>query len=118
MKNENYNIILFTVIINIICLLFIYFFLKVSFLVSYYLAINLVTVYSFYNDKRRSIKARWRYPEKFLKQLGCLGGPVGGIIGMKLFHHKTAKNEFYLTYGLSFIVHSVFIFSLIYLNVR
>jgi hypothetical protein len=39
-----------------------------------------------------------------LALLGALGGWPGGLIGMKLFRHKTAKWSFKLKYGLALLL--------------
>lgn len=41
-----------------------------------------------------------RIPELHLVLLGALGGWVGGLLGMLLFRHKTAKLSFKLKYAL------------------
>ncbi|MBU4440217.1 MAG: DUF1294 domain-containing protein [Acetobacterium sp.] len=60
----------------------------------YLVIINLITFFLFWNDKRRSKKAVWRIPEKTLLGLCVVGGSVGGILGMRVFHHKTKHLQF------------------------
>lgn len=60
----------------------------------YLVIINLITLFLFWNDKRRSKKAGWRIPEKTLLGLCIIGGSVGGILGMRVFHHKTKHLQF------------------------
>ena len=45
-------------------------------------------------DKRKSIKGKWRINEEILIGLSILGGSLGMIISMYLFHHKTKKLKF------------------------
>jgi uncharacterized membrane protein YsdA (DUF1294 family) len=45
-------------------------------------------------DKRLSKTHRRRIPEATLFFLGCLGGAMGGSIGMQVFHHKTKHLKF------------------------
>ena len=40
-------------------------------------------------DKRRARSGAWRVPEKRLFLLALLGGAAGGVLGMRVFHHKT-----------------------------
>ncbi len=40
-------------------------------------------------DKRRAKRGARRTPEKRLFLYAILGGAAGGLLGMKLFHHKT-----------------------------
>lgn len=60
----------------------------------YLLLINLVTFAVMKIDKRRAKKGLWRIPEKNLFLLAILGGSLGGIAGMRLFHHKTKHKAF------------------------
>ena len=40
-------------------------------------------------DKKRARQGKWRVPEKALFwATACFGG-LGGVLGMKVFHHKT-----------------------------
>ena len=39
----------------------------------------------------------WRIPEKTLFLPAILGGALGGVAGMRLFHHKT--RHWYFKYG-------------------
>ena len=71
--------------------------------VLYYLAaINLVTFLVYGIDKLRAKRGAWRIPEKTLFLLPILGGSVGAIAGMKVFHHKT--KHWYFKYGLPLIL--------------
>ena len=45
-------------------------------------------------DKWKAKKGRWRIPEKTLFGLALVGGSIGGILGMKVFRHKTKHNSF------------------------
>ena len=71
--------------------------------VLYYLAaINAVTFTVYGIDKLRAKRGAWRIPEKALFLLPVLGGCVGAIAGMKVFHHKT--KHWYFKYGLPLIL--------------
>ena len=60
----------------------------------YLLAINLVLFAMMGIDKYKARKGLWRIPEKTLFIIAGLGGSIGGILGMKLFRHKTLHNSF------------------------
>lgn len=49
-------------------------------------------------DKRRAKRGAWRISEKSLFLTPLLGGTVGAILGMRVFHHKT--KHWYFRYGL------------------
>lgn len=55
----------------------------------YLAAVNLVTLAIYGIDKARAKRDKWRVPEKTLFLLPLLGGSVGALLGMWLFHHKT-----------------------------
>ena len=69
---------------------------------AYLAAINLVTFFVYGIDKRKARKGQWRVPEKTLFLLPLLGGSLGGILGMKAFHHKT--KHWYFRWGLPAIL--------------
>ena len=60
--------------------------------------INVATFAVYGADKSRAKKGRWRIPEKTLLLLPLLGGSVGGLLGMAVFHHKT--RHWYFRLGL------------------
>ena len=71
---------------------------KLWMLAALYLAIvNLVAFILMGVDKRRAKKDRWRISEGTLFLFPVLGGSLGGILGMKLFHHKT--KHWYFRFG-------------------
>ena len=71
--------------------------------VLYYLAaINVVTFLVYGIDKWRAKRGAWRISEKTLFLLPILGGSIGAIAGMKVFHHKT--KHWYFQYGLPLIL--------------
>lgn len=62
---------------------------------GYLLLINGYLLGLMFYDKRRALQKKWRVPEKRLLLTGILGGGLGGLTGMRLFHHKTRKPRFY-----------------------
>lgn len=45
-------------------------------------------------DKRKAKKQQWRIPEATLLLSCALGGSIGGLLAMYIFHHKTRKPKF------------------------
>ncbi|MCR5175355.1 MAG: DUF1294 domain-containing protein, partial [Anaerovibrio sp.] len=41
-----------------------------------------------------AIRNRWRVPEKTLLAVAVIGGSVGALFAMSLFHHKTLHLKF------------------------
>lgn len=65
-------------------------------LLIYLCAVNVFTFSIYGVDKQRARNNRWRVPEKTLLGLAVIGGGLGALWGMKCFHHKTRKPEFYI----------------------
>lgn len=65
------------------------------------IVINLVTFFAFGVDKwkakrKETRETTRRVPEKTLFLLSILGGSVGALLGMRVFHHKTLHKAFRL----------------------
>ena len=67
-------------------------------LLGYLLLINLIAFVLMGLDKGRARRGQWRVSEKALFLPAILGGSVGAVLGMRLFHHKT--RHWYFRYGL------------------
>lgn len=68
-----------------------------QFLFYYLIAVNVLAFVLMGIDKRRAKQNAWRIPEKPLFLPAILGGALGGVAGMRLFHHKT--RHWYFKYG-------------------
>ena len=60
----------------------------------YLLGINLLTFFVYGIDKWKARRDKWRVPEATLLMLAALGGSVGALLGMFVFHHKTKHKKF------------------------
>jgi uncharacterized membrane protein YsdA (DUF1294 family) len=78
-----------------------------------FIPLSFITFLLFGYDKFQAKSDGWRIPEKVLLLLGVFGGGVGGLLGMKVFHHKTRKNYFWVINGLAAGVHIVLV---LYMN--
>jgi uncharacterized membrane protein YsdA (DUF1294 family) len=58
------------------------------------LAINLLTFLLYGIDKWKAKRARWRIPESVLLGMAAVGGSVGALLGMRVWHHKTQHKKF------------------------
>ena len=67
--------------------------------------INALALLLMLSDKLRAKKHRWRIPESILLASAALGGSLGALAGMWLFHHKTRKPKFYITVPLLLALH-------------
>ncbi len=68
----------------------------------YIVIVNLVSFIMMGVDKRKAQKRAFRIPEATLFVLAVIGGSLGSIIGMHLFHHKT--RHWYFLYGMPVIL--------------
>ena len=79
------------------------------------IALNIVTFFVYGVDKWRSTSGRvlptgrkkakqgsWRISEATLLILAVIGGSIGALLGMKVWHHKTMHKKF--KYGLPLIL--------------
>ena len=62
----------------------------------YLIIINIITFALYGLDKWRAMTRQWRIREKKLIGLALIGGSIGAMIGMTVFHHKTRKWYFKL----------------------
>lgn len=62
----------------------------------YLLAVNTAAFICFGIDKRRAKREKWRLRERTLILLSAVGGSVGALLAMKIFHHKTRHKKFTL----------------------
>lgn len=60
----------------------------------YFAVINTVSFICFFIDKKRAQKELYRISESFLFNVSIIGGALGSLLGMKVFHHKTKKKKF------------------------
>lgn len=70
--------------------------------ILYLLIINFYAFSLMGIDKQRAIRHKWRISEKNLFLSALLGGSIGSIFGMYLFHHKT--KHWYFVYGIPAIL--------------
>jgi uncharacterized membrane protein YsdA (DUF1294 family) len=67
---------------------------------SWLIAITLVTFITYGYDKAVAGSDRTRVPEKVLLALTFAGGTIGAIVARPVFHHKTAKASFRVKFSL------------------
>lgn len=58
--------------------------------------INIISFLFFRQDKINAKKGKWRISEFTLLTTAFLGGTIGSILSMRVYHHKTRKNSFLL----------------------
>lgn len=70
--------------------------LTVKNIIIYLVCVNLISFLAMFIDKQKAKKGSWRIKESTLLILALIGGSIGGIAGMYIFHHKTKKARFYI----------------------
>ena len=71
-------------------------------ILGYLLAINIATFFLYGIDKYKAKKGRWRISEATLLLMAVIGGSIGALAGMRLWHHKTMHKKF--KYGIPVII--------------
>ena len=74
----------------------------ITFLIIYFVIMNIVGFAIMGIDKRKAIKKVWRIPESTLFIVALIGGSIGSIIGMNFFRHKT--KHWYFVLGMPLIL--------------
>ena len=60
----------------------------------YFVLINVISFAMMGIDKRRSIRHRWRIPERMFILVAISGGSIGALLGMWIFWHKIRNKVF------------------------
>ncbi len=75
---------------------------------NYYLIlINIIGFILILVDKIKACKNKWRIKENTLLFISIIGGSIGELISMLIFHHKTKKNKFIIFIPLLIIIQSI-----------
>lgn len=85
-----------------------------SLIILWLIVINLVAFLSMGNDKRKARRGAWRTPESVLFLQAAIGGSVGSILGMFVFHHKTRKWKFRIGMPLILLIQILLVALLIF----
>ena len=86
------------------------FFICATFL--YLSVLNIVSFCLFALDKYKSKRNKWRIRESTLMMSGILGGSFGGMLAMRIFHHKTKHLKFTVSFPVIFILQCIFLICL------
>ena len=78
-----------------------------SYLGLWLLGMSVVSLFSYYVDKRAAASKRWRISEARLHVQDLLGGWVGGLLARQLWRHKTTKTSFVVTFWLTVIINII-----------
>jgi len=78
-------------------------------MIYYIIGINLISFLFMGYDKYLAIHKKWRISEMTLLGMAFLGGCLGTLIGMIVFHHKTKKLKFIILVPLFLIINILFL---------
>lgn len=81
-------------------------------IVYFLVSINILAFIVYGIDKWQAAHGRWRIPESTLLGLAIIGGSIGALLGMKVWHHKTKHKKF--VFGLPLILIAQLV--IVYLN--
>ena len=76
--------------------------------------VNIVTFIAFGVDKYKAESGDYRIPEIKLYLLSAIGGSIGAIWAMKVFHHKTHKRSFYSGIPLFLLLNIITVIYMLY----
>jgi len=71
-------------------------------LLYYFIGINVLTFLVYGIDKMKAKRHSWRISEATLLTLAVIGGSIGALLGMRIWHHKTMHKKF--KYGVPLIL--------------
>ena len=78
-------------------------------LLYYLIVINVVTFLVYGIDKWKAKQGSWRISEATLLIFAAIGGSIGALLGMKIWHHKTMHKKFKYGLPLILIIHIILI---------
>lgn len=84
-----------------------------QYLFIYLITVNAGTFLLMLADKRKARKNRRRIPERTLLGLCAIGGSMGGLLGMRLFRHKTLHPRFSIGIPVMLAVHIIILIAVL-----
>ena len=64
------------------------------YLALYLVAVNALTYFLYWQDKRAARMGGWRTPEAILLFFGFIGGTIAGFAAQRIIRHKNRKRSF------------------------
>ena len=75
---------------------------SIFYLAGFLIVMNIIGFASMGIDKKRAQRSAFRIPEATLFAIALIGGSLGSILGMRVFHHKT--KHWYFKFGMPLIL--------------
>lgn len=89
---------------------------QMSWLWAYLLGVNVATFLLYGYDKAAARNNGLRVPERVLHGAEILGGTPAGFLGQRIFHHKSSKGSYQVTFWIIVAVQVILLIALIYLG--
>lgn len=86
---------------------------NIKYIMFYIIIINIISFLLFFADKQKSKKDKWRIKESTLHIMSFMGGVLGSITAMILFHHKTKKPKFVIITIIALIFNGILVYKLL-----
>lgn len=83
-------------------------------LLIYLTAVNITAFILYGRDKKKAERHEWRTRESTLLLSAFLGGGIGSLLGMQVFHHKTKKWKFRILVPLAVLLWILLLWYLVY----
>lgn len=85
------------------------------YVIAYLLIVNAVSFFLMRLDKKKARRGERRIPERVLLGSAAIGGSIGALIAMHLYHHKLRHRQF--RYGIpALILIQINIVALVYFS--
>ncbi|MFC7061572.1 DUF1294 domain-containing protein [Halobacillus seohaensis] len=81
-----------------------------SYLLIYFILMNFILFLLMGYDKQQARRSSSRISEKNLWTFAIIGGSIGGMVGMKVYRHKTKHISFKMGMPIITIVHLSFLY--------
>lgn len=85
---------------------------KIKYILAYLTIINFISFILFFIDKNKARRDKWRIKESTLHTVGFMGGIIGSIAAMILFHHKTKKRKFVVITAIALLFNAFLIYKI------
>jgi len=85
----------------------------VKYLILYLVVVNILAFFTYFIDKKKAEKGKWRIKESTLLIFSFIGGGLGSLLAMRIIRHKTQKFKFKIGVPIFTIISIIIIYFLI-----
>ena len=84
--------------------------IDIVYVTGYLVVVSLLTIYSYWSDKRKAEANLLRTPESTLFLLELMGGWAAGFFSQRIFRHKISKEEYQSLFWSIAVIHQYLAF--------